>query len=177
MIYAIVDLQAKGEAMATKRSSKQGRIEKKLSALGYELPAPPTPAATYIASVRVGNLLFVGGNVGRLNGAPLKYSGKLGAEVTIEQGYEMARCCALNHLAIMKAALGSLDRVKRIVKVLGFVSSAPGFTDMPKVVNGESDLYVQLWDNRGEHARAAVGVASLSRNAPVETEVIVEVSR
>jgi enamine deaminase RidA (YjgF/YER057c/UK114 family) len=177
MICGVSDLQAKGAAMPAKKTPKPGQIEKKLAALGYELPRPPTPAATYIGSVRVGNLLFVGGNIGRLNGAPPKYTGQVGAAVTIEQAYEMARCCALNHLAIMKAALGSLDRVKRIVKVLGFVNTAPGFTDMPKVVNGESDLYVALWGSRGEHARAAVGVASLSRNAPVETEVIVEVAR
>jgi len=177
MIRAGGNLQAKENAMATKKSRARGQIEKKLASLGYELPRPPTPAATYIGSVRVGKLLFVGGNIGRLNGEPPKYSGKVGDAVTIEQAYEMARCCALNHLAIMKAALGSLDRVKRIVKVLGFVNAAPGFTEMPKVVNGESDLYVALWGSRGEHARAAVGVSSLSRNAAVETEVIVEVTR
>ena len=156
---------------------KRDKVEKKLTALGWELPRPPTPAANYIASVRVGDLLFVGGNIGRLNGQPLTYAGKVGGEVTLEQAYEMARHCALNHLAIIKAALGSLDRVKRIVKVLGFVNSAPGFTDMPKVVNGESDLLVQLWGSRGEHARAAVGVASLSKDAPVETEMIVQIGR
>lgn len=149
-------------------------IEKKLVALGLELPAVPTPAANYIGYVRVGNLLFIGGNIGRLNGR-LEYAGKVGADVTLEQAYEMARHCALNHLAIIKAALGDLDRVERIVKVLGYVNVAPGFTDMPKVVNGESDLLVELWGDRGRHARAAVGVASLSREAPVETEVIVQI--
>jgi enamine deaminase RidA (YjgF/YER057c/UK114 family) len=157
------------------KRQKKNKIEEKLAALGFELPRPPTPAATYIASVRVGDLLFVGGNIGRLNGEPPKHTGKVGDTVSIEQAYEMARHCALNHLAIIKAALGSLDRVKRIVKVLGFVNSAPGFTDMPKVVNGESDLLVDLWGRRGEHARAAVGVASLSKDAPVETEIIVQV--
>jgi enamine deaminase RidA (YjgF/YER057c/UK114 family) len=150
-------------------------IEKKMTELGFKLPSPPQPAATYIGYVRVGNLLFVGGNVGRIDGQPLKYSGKVGDKVTLEQAYEMARNCALNHLAIIKAALGSLDRVERIVKVTGYVNVAPGFTDMPKVVNGESDLLVQLWGERGEHARAAVGVASLSREAPVETEVIIQI--
>jgi enamine deaminase RidA (YjgF/YER057c/UK114 family) len=160
-----------------KMRQTRDNVEEKLKALGFELPQPPTPAATYIASVRVGDLLFVGGNIGRLNGQPPKYAGKVGGGVTLEQAYEMARHCALNHLAIIKAALGSLDRVKRIVKVLGYVNVAPGFTDMPKVVNGESDLLVQLWGSRGEHARAAVGVASLSKDAPVETEMIVEVGR
>jgi enamine deaminase RidA (YjgF/YER057c/UK114 family) len=153
------------------------KVEEKLKTLGFELPQPPTPAANYIPFVRVGDLLFIGGNIGRLNGAPPKYTGKVGDTVTLEQAYEMARDCALNHLAIMKSALGSLDRVKRIVKVLGFVNTAPGFSDMPKVVNGESDLLVQLWGIRGKHARAAVGVASLSKDAPVETEIIVQVGK
>jgi len=149
-------------------------IEKKLKELGYELPNPPVPAANYIGYVRVGSLLFVGGNIGRINGV-LKYRGKVGDAVTVEQEYEMARNCALNHLAIMKAALGDLDRVERIVKVLGYVNVAPGFTDMPKVVNGESDLLVQLWGERGQHTRAAIGVASLSQDSPVENEITVQV--
>ena len=149
-------------------------IENKLREMGLELPNPPVPAANYIGCVRVGNLLFVGGNIGRIDGQ-LKYSGKVGGEVTMEQAYEAARSCALNHLAIIKAAIGNLDKVERIVKVLGYVNVAPGFNDMPKVINGESDLLVQLWGEKGQHARAAVGVASLSREAPVETEVIVEI--
>jgi enamine deaminase RidA (YjgF/YER057c/UK114 family) len=160
--------------MARKRRKTEDKIEKRLAALGFELPNPPEPAANYIAYVRVGKLLFIGGNIGRINGQ-LKYSGKVGDTVTLEEAYEAARNCALNHLAIVKAALGSLDRVKRVVKVLGYVNTAPGFRDMPKVVNGESDLLVQLWGDRGRHARAAVGVASLSREAPVETEIIVEI--
>jgi enamine deaminase RidA (YjgF/YER057c/UK114 family) len=149
-------------------------IEGKLKNMGLALPNPPVPAANYIGCVRVGNLLFVGGNIGRVNGQ-LKYSGKVGDKVTLEQAYEMARNCALNHLAIIKAALGDLDKVERIVKVLGYVNVAPGFTEMPKVINGESDLLVQLWGERGQHARAAVGVASLSNEASVETEVILQV--
>ncbi len=149
-------------------------IEKKLKAMGLELPEPPTPNANYIGFVRVGNLLIIGGNIGRINGV-LKYRGKVGAAVTLEQGYDAARNCALNHLAIMKGALGDLDRVERIVKVLGYVNVAPGFTDMPKVVNGESDLLVSLWGEKGQHTRAAVGVSSLSLDSPVETEIIVQV--
>jgi enamine deaminase RidA (YjgF/YER057c/UK114 family) len=99
----------------------------------------------------------------------------VGAEVTLDQAYDAARNCALNHLAIMKAAVGDLDKIERIVKVLGYVNVAPGFTDMPRVVNGESDLLVQLFGARGQHTRAAVGVASLSQDAPVETEVTVQV--
>ena len=149
-------------------------IAKKLNAMGLELPNPPVPAATYIGCVRVGNLLFIGGNIGRINGN-LKYRGKVGDTVTLEQAYEAARNCGLNHLATIKAALGDLDRVERIVKVLGYVNVAAGFTEMPKVVNGESDLLVALWGEKGQHTRAAVGVASLSQDAPVETEVIVQI--
>jgi enamine deaminase RidA (YjgF/YER057c/UK114 family) len=149
-------------------------IETKLKELGLELPNPPVPAANYIGYVRVGNLLFIGGNIGRINGV-LKYRGKVGAGVTLEQAYDAARNCALNHLATMKAALGDLDRVDRIVKVLGYVNVAPDFIDMPKVINGESDLLVQVFGERGQHTRAAVGVASLSQNSPVETEVTVQV--
>ncbi|HXF75930.1 MAG TPA: RidA family protein [Methylomirabilota bacterium] len=145
-------------------------IERKLKELGHELPDPPVPAANYIGYVRAGNLLFIGGNIGRINGV-LKFRGKVGDTVSLEQAYQAARNCALNHLAIIKAALGDLDQVERIVKVLGYVNVAPGFTEMPKVVNGESDLLVELWGERGQHTRAAVGVASLSQDAPVETEV------
>lgn len=152
------------------------QIEKKLTDLGLSLPDPPTPSANYIGYVRVGDLLFIGGNIGRINGE-LKYRGKVGATVTLQEAYDAARNCALNHLAIMKAALGDLDKVERIVKVLGYVNVTPEFTEMPKVVNGESDLLVELWGEAGRHTRAAVGVTSLSQNAPVETEVIVQVKQ
>jgi len=104
-------------------------IENKLKEMGFELPNPPLPAANYIGCVRVGNLLFVGGNIGRINGE-LRYSGKVGDKVTLEQAYEAARNCALNHLAIIKAAIGDLDKVERIVKVLGYVNVAPGRSSM-----------------------------------------------
>ena len=150
-------------------------IENKLKALGIVLPDPPTPAANYIGYVRIGNLLFIGGNIGRIDGV-IKYRGKVGAEISVEQAYDAARNCALNHLAIMKSALGDLDKVERIVKVLGYVNVAPGFVDMPKVVNGESDLLVQVFGEKGQHTRAAIGVASLSQDAPVENEITVQVS-
>ena len=150
-------------------------IENKLKALGIVLPNPPTPAANYIGYVRVGNLLFIGGNIGRIDGV-IKYRGKVGAEISVEQAYDAARNCALNHLAIMKSALGDLDKVERIVKVLGYVNVAPGFVDMPKVVNGESDLLVQVFGEKGQHTRAAIGVASLSQDAPVENEITVQVA-
>ena len=149
-------------------------IENKLKELGYELPNPPTPAANYIGYVQVGNMLYIGGNIGRIDGV-IKYRGKVGAEVTLDQAYDAARNCALNHLATMKAALGDLDKVERIVKVLSYINVAPGFTELPKVANGESDLLVQLFGERGRHTRAAIGVASLSQDAPVENEVTVQV--
>ena len=149
-------------------------IEDKLASLGLALPAPPSPAGNYVGWAQADRLLFVGGNVGRLNGQPPKYTGKVGAEVTVPQAYEMARHCALNHLAAIKAALGDFERVERIVKVNGYVNVAPGFEDMPSVINGESDLLVELFgERRGRHARVALGVASLSRG--VETEITVQV--
>jgi enamine deaminase RidA (YjgF/YER057c/UK114 family) len=148
-------------------------VEDRLSTLGLVLPALPTPAGNYVPWVEMERLLYVGGNVGGLNGERPKYVGKVGAEVTLEQAYEMARSCALNHLAAMKAALGDFERIERVVKVTGYVNVAPGFVDMPRVINGESDLLVEVLGERGRHARAAIGVTSLSRGAPVETEVIV----
>ena len=146
-------------------------IEKKLNSLGFELPNPP---ANYITYVKVGNLIFIGGNTGRINGVR-RYSGIVGDTVTVEQGYEVARDCALNHLAIIKDAVGDLDKVERIVKVTGYVTVPPGFKQMPQVINGESDLLVKLWGDRGQHARAALGVVSLGADAAVETEMIVQV--
>lgn len=149
-------------------------IENKLRSLGYELPNPPTPVGTYVGYVRAGNILYVGGNTGRINGVR-KYEGKVGDTVTVEQAYEMARNVGLNHLAVIKAALGDLDRVERIIKLLSYVNVAPGFADMAKVTNGESDLLVQLWGERGQHTRASIGVASLGGNAPVEIEMTLQV--
>jgi enamine deaminase RidA (YjgF/YER057c/UK114 family) len=145
-------------------------IENKLRSLGYELPNPPTPVGSYVGYVRAGNVLYVGGNTGRINGMR-KYEGKVCDGVTVEQAYEMARNVGLNHLAVIKAALGDLDRVEQIVKLLSYVNVAPGFVDMAKVTNGESDLLVQLWGDRGQHTRASIGVASLGGNAPVEIEM------
>jgi len=150
-------------------------IERRLNSLGFELPKPSGPAGTYISMVQIGEIAFVGGTIGRFEGEELKYRGKVGADVTLAQAYEMAQRCCLNHLARIKAVLGDLDRIERIAKVTGYVNVAPGFLDMPKVINGESDLYVKLWGKKGEHTRAAVGVASLASDAPVETEVIIQI--
>jgi enamine deaminase RidA (YjgF/YER057c/UK114 family) len=149
-------------------------IEEKLRQMGLELPDPPKPVASYVPCVRTGNLLFVSGQVPREKGV-LKYSGHLGRERTVEEGQQAARICALNALSAVNQAIGNLDRVRRIVKLTGYVASAPGFTDQPKVVDGASAFLVELFGERGQHARAAVGVNELPLGSTVELEMIVEV--
>jgi len=149
-------------------------IEDKLRQMGLELPDPPKPVASYVPCVRTGNLLFVSGQVPREKGV-LRFSGHLGRERTVEEGQQAARICALNALSAVKQALGSLDRVRRIVKLTGYVASAPGFTDQPKVVDGASVFLVELFGERGQHARAAIGVNELPLGSAVELEMIVEV--
>ena len=148
--------------------------EAKLTELNITLPAPPQPVANYVNGVRAGNLIFLAGKgPKRADGTEL--TGKLGQDVTIEEGYEGARLTAINQLAVLKTMLGDLRKVKRIVKVLGMVNSDPSFIEQPKVVNGFSDLMVQVFGDRGRHARAAVGMATLPRGQAVEIELVVEV--
>ena len=148
--------------------------EARLKELGITLPAPPQPVANYVNGVRTGNLIFLAGKgPKRADGSEIV--GKLGAGVSIEQGYEAARLTAINQLAVLKAMLGDLNKVKRIVKVLGMVNSDPSFVEQPKVINGFSDLMVEVFGDRGRHARAAVGMASLPRGQAVEIELVVEV--
>ena len=149
-------------------------IEDKLRQMGWELPDPPKPVASYVPCVRTGNLLFVSGQVPRAKGV-LKYSGHLGREHTVEEGQQAARICALNGLSAVKQAVGSLDRIRRIVKLTGYVASAAGFTDQPMVIDGASVFLVELFGERGQHARAAVGVSDLPLGSAVELEMIVEV--
>ncbi len=148
--------------------------EAKLADLGIELPEVSPPVANYVNAVRTGNLLFLAGK------GPNKpeggyVTGKLGADLSVEEGYEAARLTGIAQLAVLKAELGNLNKVKRIVKVLGMVNSAPDFGDQPEVVNGYSDLMVEVFGDRGKHARAAVGMGALPRNIAVEVEMIVEV--
>ena len=150
------------------------RVENRLAELGLELPRTPIPVGHYLGYRQVGDLLFLGGVVANPNGEQ-RFEGKVGAEVTLEEGIEAARLCALNHLAILSDALGDLDRVDYLVKLVGYVNAAPGFTDMPKVLNGASDLFIEVFGEAGRHARAALGVASLGREHPVETELIVRI--
>ncbi len=148
--------------------------EAKLKELGIVLPDPPKPVANYVNGVRTGNLIFLAGK-GPKRADGTEITGKLGAGVSIEEGYEGARLTAINQLAVLKSMLGDLKKVKRVVKVLGMVNSDPNFIDQPKVINGFSDLIVEVFGERGKHARAAVGMASLPRGQAVEIEMIVEV--
>lgn len=148
--------------------------EAKLRELQITLPVPPSPVANYVNGVRTGNLIFLAGKgPKRADGSEI--TGKLGVDVSIEEGYEGARLTAINQLAVLKAMLGDLKKVKQIVKVLGMVNSDPAFVDQPKVINGFSDLMVDVFGERGKHARAAVGVATLPRGQAVEIELVVEV--
>jgi len=149
-------------------------VEQRLAELGLALPAVPTPVAEYVPAKRVEQLVFVSGQGPIRDGKPL-YVGQVGAEVSLEDGYEAARVSALNCLAAIKGVIGSLDLVDQMVQVRGFVNSAPGFHDQPKVVNGASELLVQLFGDRGRHARAALGTSNLPLNIPVEIEMIAAV--
>ena len=151
------------------------RIEEKLAAMGVTLPPSRPPVANYVRAVQTGNLLFVSGHTPTREGQDL-YPGKLGREVTTEQGYEAARQVAINLLGSVREALGDLDRVGRIVKLLGMVNSADDFTEQPRVINGASDFLVEVFGERGRHARSAVGMGQLPGNASVEIEMIVEVA-
>lgn len=155
-------------------STKRVDAEAKLEQLGIKLPEPPKPVANYVGAVRTGKLIFLAG-AGPLKEDGSYITGRLGQDLTIEQGYQAARQTGIIQLASLKAELGDLNKVKRIVKVLGMVSSAPSFTDQPKVINGFSDLIVEVFGDRGRHARSAVGMAALPMNIPVEVEMIVEV--
>ena len=149
-------------------------FEHKLTQLGIQLPSPPQPVATYVPAVQAGDLLFLSGVIPFRDGK-LVLAGKLGADLTVEQGYEAARIALLNALAIVRKELGTLDRVKKVVRMVGHVASADGFVQQPAVVNGASDLLVKIFDDAGRHARVAVGAAELPLNAPIELEIILQV--
>jgi len=158
-----------GQLLAQTATGAEARLRER----NITLPPVPLPVANYVDSVRVGNLLFLAGNTA---GADWKFKGKVGKDITVQEGYETARQVGLVMLAKVLAALGSLDRVKRIVKVLGMVNSPEGFGDQPRVVNGFSDLMVEVFGEQiGKHARSAVGMQALPSNSAVEVEMIVEV--
>ena len=149
-------------------------IDTTLKSLGIELPTPPKPVASYVPAVLAGDLLYLSGMLPFRDGQVV-ITGKLGQEVTVERGAEAARLALLNALAVIKHELGSLDRVQRIVRVVGHVASAEGFAQQPAVINGASDLLVQIFGESGRHARVALGAAELPLHAAIELELLVEV--
>ena len=155
-------------------ASSNERIASRLEELGIELPRASPPVANYVNAVRTGNLLFLSGK-GPLRPDGSLIKGKVGTDLTVEQGYEAARLTGLNLLAALQRELGSLDHVRQIVKVLGMVNAGPEFEEHPKVINGFSDLMVEVFGERGRHARSAVGMGSLPDGIAVEIEMIVEV--
>jgi len=147
----------------------------KLKELHLALPLPPQPLATYVPAIQAGGFLFLSGVLPMRDGQ-LAFSGKLGRDLTAEQGMEAARLALLNALAIAKQELGTLDRITRVVKVVGYVASAEGFVQHPQVLNGASDLLVEIFGEAGRHVRVAVGAAELPRGAPVEIEIVLAIS-
>lgn len=150
-------------------------IQQRLAELNIELPPVAAPAGSYVPTVQSGSLVFTAGQIPFADGK-VQFPGRLGENVSVEEGQQAARLCVLNGLAALQAHLGSLDRIRRIVKVVGFVASAPGFTEQPQVMDGASDLLGNIFGEAGAHARSAVGVAALPRGAAVEVELVVEVS-
>ncbi|MEY5145854.1 MAG: hypothetical protein RL224_168 [Actinomycetota bacterium] len=150
-------------------------VNQRISDLGIILPQVATPAGAYVPAVVSGNLVFTAGQIPLVDGK-LVATGKVGKDLSADQAKEIARICALNAVAAVKSVIGDLDRVTKVVKVVGFVSSAPDFTAQPSVVNGASELLEQIFGDRGIHARSAVGVAVLPLDAPVEVELVVEFS-
>jgi len=152
-----------------------GTIEKKLASLGITLPTPRSPIANYVPYTRSGNLLIVSGQICFGPNDKLVAKGQLGGTVSNDDGQKAARACGINLLAQVKAAVGDLDQVKRVLRLGGFINSAPGFADGPKVMNGASDLMVELFGDKGRHARTTVGVSALPADAAVEVEGLFEV--
>jgi enamine deaminase RidA (YjgF/YER057c/UK114 family) len=150
--------------------------EDRLRDLGHELPAVPRPAGSYVPATRAGVLLFTAGQLPFKEGR-LPYTGKVGADISVEDAKEAARLCAINALAAVKAETGTLENVRRVAKVAGYVASAAGFNGQPEVVNGASDLLGSIFGEKGRHARTAVGVAELPLDAPVEVELIIELDK
>lgn len=152
------------------------QVEERLAKLGHKLWAPGAPVANYVNAVRTGNLVYLAGQGPRQEDGQFAYIGKLGRDLDVEAGRKSAELVMLNCLCVLKQEVGDLDRVKRVVKLLGMVNSTPDFTDQPKVINGASDLLVAAFGDAGRHARSAVGMGSLPMGISVEIEMIVEVS-
>ena len=150
-------------------------VESRLAELGYTLPPPPEPIGNYLSVARSGDIMWMSG-VGSRRADGSRINGKLGSDLTVEQGYEAAQWCALNLLARMKAELGNLDRITGILKVVGMVNSSPDFEEQAKVVDGASDLFVEVFGDAGKHSRSAPGMAALPRNTAVIVECVIEIA-
>ena len=148
-----------------------GDIEARLKAMGLDLPPAPNPVANYVPALLAGNLLFISGQIAKAADGSV-VTGSVGTDLTVEEGQKAARLCALNIMAQAKAALGSLDRIAQVVRLTGFVNSGAGFSDHPKVVNGASDLMVEVFGDKGRHTRAAVGASGLPANTAVEVDAV-----
>jgi len=151
-------------------------LEKKLKELGLSIPEAPKPVAAYVAGVKTGDFIYTSGQIPLVNGE-VKYKGKVGVDVSTDKAYEAAKLCALNCLGVVKSLIGDLDQIEQIVKVVGFVNSAPDFTAQPQVVNGASDLLGKIFGDKGAHARSAVGVNSLPLDSTCEVEIVVKIKR
>ena len=149
-------------------------IEEKIKELGFEIPQPPKPLAAYIPAFQIGDMVYTSGQVPIQNGE-LKYAGKIGEDLTVEQGQKAAEICVLNGLSAIKSLVNDLEKIEQIIKLTVFINSAKGFTDQPKVANGASELLVQIFGEAGKHARSAVGVNELPIDASIEIEMIVKV--
>ena len=158
----------------THRGEKMINVEEKINKLGIKIPDAPKPGAVYIPAKTVGKLVYTSGQDCRVNGK-LLYEGKLGSDLTVEQGYEAARQTMINCLAVLKSEMGDLSKIKQVVKLLAFVNSAPGFVEQPYVINGASELLEEILGDKGKHARSAIASNELPFNTPVEIEMIVEI--
>lgn len=150
------------------------KVEERIRELGYELPNAPKPVASYVPITKVGNLLFISGQGATKDGETVM-KGHIGAELTIQDGYKAAELCAINAISVLRDEIGDLDKVKKIIKVLGFVNSAPGFDKQPLVINGFSDFIEKIFGENGKHARSAISANELPFGTPVEVEMIVEI--
>jgi enamine deaminase RidA (YjgF/YER057c/UK114 family) len=175
LIFSVLFIECDQPKVETaKAQASEPDVEAKLKELGITLPEAGAPVANYVNAVRTGNLVFMAGK-GPKDAEGNYITGQVGNELTVEQGYEAARLTGIQQLAALKAEIGDLNKVKRIVKVTGMVNAVPGFTNQPEVINGFSDFMVEVFGEKGKHARAAVGMGSLPRNIAVEIEMIVEV--
>lgn len=160
--------------LKSKYTEKQAMIDEKLALLGITLPTPPVPAGSYIPAVKTGNLIFISGQIPMQEGR-VQFKGQVPTTISVEEAQKAARLCIINVLTQLKANLGTLDKISKIVRVSGFVNSTPEFSEHPKIINSASDLLFEIFGEKGKHTRIAVGVSSLPLNSAVEIDLIAEI--